>query len=756
MARFFPLFGTLGFRLSFCVGLILLVCISFWGYYTLDVQKMKAYRNMTSEVDRLSNTIRLGTHYAMMLNSRNDLNRIINNVVTQEGIEEVRIFNKQGRIKFSGDSTELDQARDLNSETCKVCHAGERPKTALTLEERVRVFETPDGKGFMGVISPIYNEPGCSQACHVHPPEKKVLGILDVVVSMDQVRGEIRAQERGIAALLLLLFLGSAGSIALFLTRYVNRPIRKLIQWTQCIGAGVYDYARDIERDDEIGQLAYAVNAMGTRIRENQEELKRQRDEFQVLFEQTPCFITVQDRNLKLVKFNKEFADQFSPNVGDFCYQAYKGRSEPCEVCPVVQTFEDGEPHYSEEMGLKKDGSESSWLVRVSPIKNSKGEVTAALEICLDVTRMRALEEEVRKSEENYRTIFNTIPNPVFVLDAETLRILDANQSVTPVYGYEKDELTGTCFTDLFDEKDRKRAAARLKLTSTLDKMRQVRKDGKAIYVNIRVSSSEYLGRSALLATTSDVTLRLMAEQQLIQAGKMATVGEMATGVAHELNQPLSVIKTASSFLRRKMSKREPVKPEILATMMEEIDAHVDRAARIIDHMRQFGRKSDVQRERVDVNDPLRKAAELFQQQLKLREIEVVFDLDDKLPPILADANRLEQVFINLLINARDAIEEKWEQGPREGEEKKIFLKTHFKDVMVNVEVRDTGRGIADSIVDRIFEPFFTTKRVGKGTGLGLSISYGIVKDYNGEIRVESEEGVGSTFIVRFPIAVGA
>ena len=125
------------------------------------------------------------------------------------------------------------------------------------------------------------------------PLEKKVLGILDVVVSMDQVRGEIRAQERGIAALLLLLFLGSAGSIALFLTRYVNRPIRKLIQWTQCIGAGVYDYARDIEREDEIGQLAYAVNAMGTRIRENQEELKRQRDEFQVLFEQTPCFITV-------------------------------------------------------------------------------------------------------------------------------------------------------------------------------------------------------------------------------------------------------------------------------------------------------------------------------------------------------------------------------------------------------------------------------------------------------------------------------
>jgi len=242
-----------------------------------------------------------------------------------------------------------------------------------------------------------------------------------------------------------------------------------------------------------------------------------------------------------------------------------------------------------------------------------------------------------------------------------------------------------------------------------------------------------------------------MAEQQLIQTSKMATLGEMATGVAHELNQPLSVIKTASGFLRRKAENREPIQEDILRTMAEEIDNHVDRASKIIGHMREFGRKSDVAKEKVQVNNVLRRAVDFFKQQLKLREIEVVEDFHEDLPPVLADPNRLEQVFVNLLINARDAIEKKEDQGNRKEEAKRITLKTTAEEGMVTIEVTDTGTGIPEAILDRIFEPFFTTKKVGKGTGLGLSISYGIVHDYDGTIKVESKEGEGATFIIRFP-----
>jgi len=340
----------------------------------------------------------------------------------------------------------------------------------------------------------------------------------------------------------------------------------------------------------------------------------------------------------------------------------------------------------------------------------------------------------------------------VFVLDRKTLDILDCNESAIAIYGFNKEEMLMTSFLNLFEENYREEYASEIKSSNIVNKAKHLRRNGQTIYVNIRISSSEYSGQDVLLVTTSDITKRLTAEQQLIQASKMATLGEMATGVAHELNQPLSVIKTASSFFIKKVRKNEAIQDEILKTLAEEIDSHVDRAARIIDHMREFGRKSDVEREKVRVNETLEKALEIFNQQLKLREIEVVKEFEKDIPPILADSNRLEQVFINLLINARDALEEKSDKADNKGQSKKIFLKNGFKNGFVTIEVKDTGVGIQKSILDKIFDPFFTTKKVGKGTGLGLSISYGIVQDYGGHIHAESQEGVGSNFVVHFPV----
>jgi histidine kinase len=231
----------------------------------------------------------------------------------------------------------------------------------------------------------------------------------------------------------------------------------------------------------------------------------------------------------------------------------------------------------------------------------------------------------------------------------------------------------------------------------------------------------------------------------------MATLGEMSAGVAHELNQPLSVIKTASNYLLKKIRKNEAIDPGNLRTMAEEMDHYVDRAAKIINHLREFGRKAEVTREPVQINEAITKAHEMFDQQLKLREIQVLKDLQEDLPVILADANRLEQVFINLLINARDAIEEKLERASGRDGKKEIRLKSYVDNGTVLIEVEDTGIGIPEQVKDKIFEPFFTTKRVGQGTGLGLSISYGIVQDYGGRIVVESQEGQGTKIVLQFP-----
>ncbi|HSM90162.1 MAG TPA: ATP-binding protein, partial [Desulfobacterales bacterium] len=254
------------------------------------------------------------------------------------------------------------------------------------------------------------------------------------------------------------------------------------------------------------------------------------------------------------------------------------------------------------------------------------------------------------------------------------------------------------------------------------------------------------------LVTTSDITKRLEAEQNLIQASKMATLGEMATGIAHELNQPLSVIKTASSFFIKKLDRQQAIEQGTLGTMLRKIDGNVDRATRIIDHMRQFARKSDLKLERIQLNEVLRRAFDIFSQQLKLRSIEVAWEIDPELPKIDADPGRLEQVFINLLINARDAIEERWgaaEAGPGS---KRIVIGTRAAGPLVVCEICDTGVGVPAHMTERIFEPFFTTKQAGKGTGLGLSISYGIVKDCRGTIRVRPHPAGGACFVLEFPI----
>jgi histidine kinase len=738
------------------VGIILLLIISTWAYFSIRYQKERLRKDIVAETERLGNTIKLGAHYAMMHNSRDDINQIILNISKQEGIESIRIYNKQGEIKFSNHPAEIDQTSNIQSEACNICHRADPPLTNCGLEERTRITASPLGYRLLGVISPIPNQPGCSSnTCHFHSPGKKILGALDIVISLEASDKEILFMEKGVIGLAAMAFVVISAIILVLVLKFVNRPIRQLIKNTLAISKG--DYTGEVTGDqfDEVGQLAKAINQMSREIGEKQAELNKQRYQYQNLFETVPCVITVQDKNYKLVGYNREFSDRFDPQPDDYCFYAYKGRTTKCPNCPVEKTFRDGRSHRSEEVGISKDGTPTSWIVRTSPIKNEKGEIIAAMEMNLDITHHKELEEELERSEKKYRDIFNNIRNPIFVLDADTLEIIDCNNSVQSVYGYGHDEIAGQSFLTLLPGNEQNRYAGELKRASVIHQVKQIRKDQEIIYVDLWVSFSEYPGKNVLLVTTSDITQRLETEQQLIQASKMATLGEMATGVAHELNQPLAVIKTASRFFMKKVNKQEKIKDEILFTMSEEIDSHVDRATRIINHMRQFGRKSDPKLDEIQINDVLEKSLEIFSQQLVVRGIEVDWEIEENLPLIMADAGRMEQVFINLLINARDAIEDKWASNSPQKGDKKITLMSRSEGQRVIVEVRDTGAGVAGSIVDKVFEPFFTTKDAGKGTGLGLSISYRIVHDLGGRIEVVSREGEGARFIITFPVAPG-
>ncbi len=748
-----PIHHRLAFKLILTVGVVLLVSMSIWAFVNIGFQKQKAMANIISGVDRLTTTIRQGTHYAMMLNSRDDINQIITNIGRQKEIENIRLYNKGGQIKFSNHREEVEAVTQIGDEACNICHRSDPPRIDLDLGDRVRIFTSPEGYRLLGIISPIRNEPGCATAdCHFHPEDKQILGALDLVVSLAAADKEIQQLEGGILGQTLSVFVCTSAFLFLFVLRFVNYPIQRLIDGTRKIARGDYGTTVTVSQVDEMGLLADAINHMGSEIGRNHAKLNKQRKEYQNLFEQVPCLITVQDRNYRLLNYNHEFAGRFAPQPGDYCFKAYKGRDCKCEVCPVEKTFQDGQSYAAEERGINKDGTESYWIVKTSPIFDEAGEIVAAMEISLDITERRQLEIDLERSERKYHATFNNIPNPVFVLDKHSLEILDGNHSVTNVYEYNVEELVGRSFLDLFAADERDDFAFKLVTATVLQQARQKTKSGKFLWVNIRVSPSEYAGREVLLVTTSDITKRLEAEQQLIQASKMATLGEMATGIAHELNQPLSVIKTASSFCLKKIHQGQLPQMDVLETLVEKVDNNADRATKIIHHMRQFARKAETVLSHVHLHTVLESAFDIFSQQLKVRGIAVDWQLAPELPKIMADPGRLEQVFINLLINARDAITAKLLPPAGGIANDRIVITTRQQDARVVCEVCDSGIGLPEGMAERLFEPFFTTKEPGKGTGLGLSISYGIVKECGGTIRAHPFAGGGACIVLTFPI----
>ena len=367
--------------------------------------------------------------------------------------------------------------------------------------------------------------------------------------------------------------------------------------------------------------------------------------------------------------------------------------------------------------------------------------------------RLQISEQELKASEEKYRSLFDNDPNPILVFDRATFQIIDANIRATEKYGYSREELLQLSFRDLGDPEDAEKIRSLVvEACIILPKIRHRKKDGSIMHVDIHSCPREHLGEDVIIANIADITDSIQAEAQLIQASKMATLGEMSAGMAHELNQPLNAIRIGSDLLRKMVARGQSVDPELAGKVSGEIGAQVERAANIINHLREFGRKSDLDElEKVNINKPINDVFTVLGQQLKLRQITVNLDLDENIPPILGVRNRLEQVFINLVMNARDAIEEKREMTHGEAPEGVLSIRSYQEDGKVVAVVRDNGNGMPESVKEKIFEPFFTTKEITKGTGLGLSISYGIIKDYEGAIEVESMAGSGTIFKISFP-----
>ena len=414
---------------------------------------------------------------------------------------------------------------------------------------------------------------------------------------------------------------------------------------------------------------------------------------------------------------------------------------------------------YIREYRVKSRTGDTIWIQDGGQIiYGENGEVEFITGAFIDITERKLAEKALHESEEKYRSLFNSGPDPIFVLDRARLEILDANPVAEESYGFPKDELTGMLFSalgpvdDIYKsmsdfEKDEWRAAC---IVSS--RVQHYRKDRKPFYVRVTACPTRYKDRDAIILATTDITEALEKEAQLLQASKMTTLGEMSAGVAHELNQPLNAIKMGSEYLNMMIESGKQIPEKNLLEVSRQISEQVDRASEIIDCLREFGRKPDFAKEKVDINEAVRVAIGIVGQQLRLQNINLTLEVDDGLPPILARKTRIEQVIFNLVANARDAVMRRKEARPG-AVKPAVKIRSFYENEQVALTVTDNGSGIPQDILDKVFEPFFTTKEVGSGMGLGLSISYGIVKDYNGNIDIQSKEGEGTTVKLTFPCA---
>lgn len=458
---------------------------------------------------------------------------------------------------------------------------------------------------------------------------------------------------------------------------------------------------------------------------------------------------------------------------------------------------------------VKRDGEIIVASMNSEPLLNADGAVIGEKAVLYDITRDKQLEASLRDHSENLErkvrertteltqtmnflngVLEGSTEYAIFGLDLEG-KFVHFNRGAQLILHHDPEEVVNRKSLDSFTKSENKEPIDLKDLLNSADRhgvlvreFHMRRGDGRMIVAQMTLNRlrSSAPGNLAYVGIARDITeqkelerkLKLYTESlqqeidkkikeldqkhiELIQSSKLATLGEMATGIAHELNQPLSGIRTRAQLLAKMIERGKTDPAKNLATQKEIVEL-VDRISRIIDHMRVFSRQDEQPFAPFDLRQSVEGCLNLLGEQLRLHAIEVAIDAREGLPRAYGEPSQIEQVLLNLISNARDAMDEKADMLRLTPEGTGGYCKrldvtlNRSGDAELCIAVTDNGGGISEETRERVFEPFYTTKPVGRGTGLGLSISYGIITKHQGRIEVQSKVGQGTTFRIYLPI----
>ena len=507
---------------------------------------------------------------------------------------------------------------------------------------------------------------------------KKRIGTAQIGMSLQNMRAEIADMQR-IVVLLTVLVVAAGVLLTVFLVNIFIKPVKRLVRATERVASGDLSQMVKVTTKDEIGTLASSFNRMifslkesrekieeynrtlETKVKDRTAELEKTAKLLQVEYNRLAAIINspnlgivIEDKDCNIRFMNKSLIEIFGNQIGEKCYEKFKGRKGKCPVCPVDEILVKGKKTFTY---LDQDTKGHFYELSAAAFQDEKGE-RYVLETLRDITEQKKLERQVEE------------------------------------------------YTHSLEKTNRE-------LENALKSLKE-------------------------------------AQAQLIQVEKMAAVGQLAAGVAHELNNPLGGILGYSQFALEKINQKQASQftQEDTATFLrylKDIEQQAKRCRFIIKSLLKFSRTSRKEEfEPTDVNSLMRETLAFTRHQVEKNRVSLVERLADSLPLINGHSSQLQQVFTNLILNAVHAM-------PEGGT---LTLTSRMREDLKAVQITftDTGEGISEENLDKIFEPFFTTKKVGEGTGLGLSVSYGLIKNHGGEIKVKSKKDQGTTFTVILPI----